>query len=147
MNEATKQVLSEQDLPEMNEDEDLRFTHATRKLLIKQIMKDGPPTETKEQMVLLSALNDMDRTTIGLKKIKSDEGMGNKQQAAAAMLAAILTDPRLKQLDQIPATSDAPRQIPTFDAECVDVIVNPGELEENNKGEDFASFNARMGIN
>lgn len=139
------QVIN-QDLPELNEDEDLRFTRATRKELIRAILKDGQPTETKDRMVLLSALNDMDRSTISLKKIKSDEGMGNKQQAAASILAAILTDPRLRQLDQNPVSSDTPRQIPTFDEACVEIDVNPGELEDKHKGEDYASFTARMSV-
>lgn len=140
-------TTSEQDLPELREEEDLRFTRHIRKQLISSMMENGkPPTETKDRVVLLAALNDMDRVTIGLKKIKTDEGLGNKQLAAAAMLAEVLNDSRIKQIGKVDVVEGVTRTLPTFDESCVATDVKPGELDIAPQSETYTAFTQRMGM-
>jgi hypothetical protein len=83
-----------------SDDDILAYTCKIRKQLVTSMIKSGMPGDTKEQAILLTALADMDRTALGKKKIKSDEGVSGARVAAAATLAQLFMEPRLKQLGQ-----------------------------------------------
>lgn len=130
------------------EDQDLAFTQEVRRKLVTEIAKDGKmPEETKDRMVLLSALADMDRQSLGVKKIKSDEGLGNKQLAAAATLAQLFNNPELKTLGR--ASESAPRLSapPVLDADIAPTTIIEGELDAAPSGESYETFTKRLGMN
>jgi hypothetical protein len=141
-------------MSELNEDDDISFVRSVRVELIKDMTRgDKPnevkmPGETKDRMVLLSALADMDRTSLNLKKIKSDEGLANKEMAAAVMIASMFKDPNIKNMgmvDVVDAESpEAIKAIPKFDTSMVDVAIVPGELDLQPANENFDEFMARQ---
>lgn len=135
------------DATELSEDADLLMTRNLRAELVKSIVKGGVPTDPKEQQVLLTALNDMDRSALTLKKIKSDEGLGNKQLAAAALLAQVFNDPRIKQIDKVEDIVGSTRVIPELDESIIPSSVTPGELDTTPPVETYESFTERMGMN
>lgn len=132
---------------ELSEEADLLMTRNLRAELVKSMVKQGVPTDPKEQQIFLAALNDMDRSALSLKKIKSDEGLGNKQLAAAALLAQVFNDPRIKQIDKVEDIVGSTRVIPELDESFVPSAVTPGELDTTPPVETYASFTERMGMN
>lgn len=68
----------------MSDDDILRHTQRVRKAFVDELTGDGIPQDFKDRTLLLSALNDMDRTAIGNKRIGAAE-----QQAEADRLAAM----------------------------------------------------------
>ena len=142
-------------MSKFNEDEDIAFVRDVRKQLIREMTKDEDgkiqmPTETKDRMVLLTALNDMDRTSLSLKKIKSDEGIADMQAQAAATIAALYKDPNLKNIDVVDVVAvditeeERVKRIPKFDTTQVQVEIMPGELDINPVNESFDEFMARQ---
>lgn len=130
---------------ENTEDADLEFTRSIRRDLILEMKKDGLPKDAKDRALLLAALNDTDRTALMIKKIKSDEGMGNKAAAAASMLATLLNDPRVKQIGV--ATVGSAREVaPALPSNLSDPVVKDGELDTNPVRETYASFTERVAI-
>lgn len=127
-----------------NEDIDLAFTQEVRRRLVNKLTENNSvPTETKEQAILLNALADMDRQALGVKKIKSDEGLGNKQVAAASILAQLFTDPNLKNIGH-GQRSDA---IPVLDESIVPSAIADGELDTVPSNESYDTFTKRLGMN
>jgi hypothetical protein len=127
--------------PTVSSDSDdavLAYTCGIRQQLVAAIVKGGMPAETKEQMVLLTALADMDRTALGKKKIKSDEGVSGARVAAAATLAQLFMDPRLKQLGQArPGETGA---IPVLADHLEMPLLVHGELDDHTTPMNYESF-------
>lgn len=130
---------------ENTEDADLEFTRQIRRDLINEMKKQGLPTDLKDRALLLTALNDCDRTALMIKKIKSDEGMGNKAAAAASMLATLLNDPRVKQIG-IADASVSRQVVPALPADLEAPVVKEGELDMSPSNETYATFTERHAI-
>ena len=130
-----------------SEDLDLAFTQSVRRKLVAELTKDGKmPTESREQLTLLSALSDMDRQSLGVKKINSDEGLGNKQLAAAATLAQLFNNPQMKTLGRATPGETLTLKIPVLDESVKPSNLIEGELEIITSGESYESFTQRMGM-
>lgn len=56
-------------ISKLTDDEKLDYTNDIRNKLILKLTKDGAPEDTKSQFVLLTALSDMDRSSINKKRI------------------------------------------------------------------------------
>jgi hypothetical protein len=90
--------MSEQDdVPadgaKMSDEQVVSFTQGVRKKLITTITAGGDrmPTDKGEQMVLLAALGDMDRTALGKMKIGAKERQGAADRDAAMAIAHLTT--------------------------------------------------------
>jgi hypothetical protein len=126
-----------------SEDIDLAFTQDVRRRLVNKLTENNSvPTETKEQAILLNALADMDRQALGVKKIKSDEGIGNKQVAAASILMQLFNDPNIKNVGRGQRSGD----IPVLDSSIVPDNIVDGELETTASTESYDSFTKRLGM-
>lgn len=135
-------LVNQSDSPE---DQDLEFTRGIRKQLVENMTKGGLPTDFKDRSLLLTALNDMDRSALGIKKIKSDEGLGNKAAAAASMLATLLNDPRIKSVG-IASGDNVRRDLPMLPVDLVEPEIQEGELDNRPSSESYSTFSDRMGI-
>lgn len=128
---------------ENTEDLDLEFTRAKRKEIVEALTPKGKvPTDLKEISTILNALDGMDRASLSKKKIKSDEGIGDKNLQAVEVLSRIFTDPRLKGIGSAPA--DPNRVIPTLSDDLVLPMIMPGELDQIGPTENYESFMARV---
>ena len=121
-----------------DEDSDLDFTKGMRKTLVNHLTKSGSamPEETKQQMVLLQALDGIDRAALAKLKIKSDEGASTAQNAALS-LAAIFNDPRTKTVGLI---ENSNRQPPEFDASIMPTVLVDGELDLVSGSDSYEAF-------
>lgn len=91
MSDDNNKVISE--VGEMSDEEIVSYTQRTRKKLVDHITGCGNnlPTDKGEQMVLLAALGDMDRTALGKMKIGAKERQGAADSAAAALITKLFT--------------------------------------------------------
>ncbi len=122
-----------------DEDLDLNYTREIRKSLITDMTKSGMPTETKDRMTLLVALSDIDKAAISKKKIKSDEGISNKNLVAVETIAHIFNT---KNVREIPP-SEIIGEIKEV-SEVIDVSINEGELSQNSENMNFDAFMSKM---
>jgi len=129
----------------VGEDEQLRYTQRKRLALVEKLTGDGQgvPDDPKAQNIMLAALADMDKQTLGLKKIGSKEKISAADREAAALLARMYG----KVGGQDLLASDAPRSeaMPTLDdAQLPPLELVPGETEIGTVSEDYDSFITRM---
>ena len=134
------------ELEQSVEDADIDFTRTMRKRVIQAIAPTDIPGDNESRKILLSALVDMDRVSMGLKKLKSDEGIGNKQAEATALIARIFLSPEVKGLGKVELDSPEAkvREIPVFDANYKPESLVPGELDFSAPSEDYDAFMKRM---
>ena len=85
--------------PVNKEDEILEYTQKQRKDLVIAITAKGMPSDIKERMTLLSALDGMDRAALGIKKIKVEDKAATANANSVATLAIILSKIGPKSLD------------------------------------------------
>lgn len=78
-------------VPEMSDEEIVTYTQGVRRKLVKHITNDGQqmPNDKGEQMVLLAALGDMDRTALGKMKIGAKERQGAADREVALIAARL----------------------------------------------------------
>lgn len=121
-----------------DEDSDLDYTKEMRKKLVSHVTGGGNkmPEETKQQMVLLQALDGIDRAALSKLKIKSDEGATTSQNAAL-LLAAIFNDPRTKNVGLVENTN---REPPVFDINIKPTVLVEGELDLISGSDSYEAF-------
>jgi hypothetical protein len=122
-----------------DEDLDLNYTREIRKSLITDMTKSGMPTETKDRAMLLMALDGVDKAALAKKKIKSDEGISNKNLVAVETIAHIFNT---KNVREIPP-SEIIGEIKEV-TDVIDVSINEGELSQNSENMNFDAFMSKM---
>ena len=124
-------------------DNRLAFVHATRMKIVGELTKEGKiPNDLKELGMLRNVLNDLDTTSIAIKRIKSDEKVSNGNVALAmAMLTSIYKNPDLKTAN---ISQNSNKQIAEVHVEGV--VINPGELDQLSDGgiENYDAFMSRV---
>lgn len=127
-------------------DEDvLDFTKRQRVLLLESICDGGRiPKDSRDRVVMLQTLADMDRAALSKMKIKSEEGVGANQAAAAAVLAKMLNDTRVRSISRV----DVPvAEIPTLPDHVSPGKIVDGELKLGHNQETYDEFMARTNPN
>lgn len=137
------------DHTEMTDDEVLNYTQSIRKNFVNSQLQEGQfPNDTKEQVVLLSALADMDRTAINKKRIGVNEKQAGADALAAEALARLSRDfgsnnPFMRGSDDIPGEVVTPvpdtNHLPP--AKAV-----PGEKDVGINDDTYDNFMGRMDI-
>ena len=124
-------------------DQDIEYVRGKRKEIINFLTKDGVPDDDGRISLLLGALTDMDRTSLGRKKIKveSDAAANNKQ--AADLIASIFNQPNSKQLG-MNAIDGAMGSIPSVEGRLPQVEVLPGEMAVNPPQLDYNTFMSKF---
>lgn len=125
-------------------DVDLDYVKEKRVQIIDSLTEKGIPKDPKELGVLLLALSDMDKSTLGKKRIKGDKENGNINQQAIALINNLFNDPRVKTLGV--NTIDDNIVPPSLPSEIEKPDLIEGELDQNPGNETFDSFAARMNI-
>lgn len=131
------------------EDEQLAYTRDMRRLIVDKMTGAGKniPGDTRELNVVLAALDGIDRQSIAIKKINSDEGIANQQAAAAASIIALYNTPGAKKLGRASAPEERAEVIPVLDESVVPPVIKEGELELTPVPETYESFTNRLGMN
>lgn len=114
-----------------NEDEiDVRsFTQGIRRKIVADLMpEDNVPKDADTQRVILTALNDMDRTDIGFKRIKQEDKRSNNDTVITDLVAAIIHSPQARNSLIGLTTGRSIVDTPPTDL-APDVKLVPGELD------------------
>lgn len=124
-------------------DQDLEYARSKRKQIINALTEKGIPKEESTISILLGALSDMDRVSLGRKKIKADSDVAANNKQAADLIASIFNMPNSKKIGNteddgtvgtIPKVADL---LPK-----VDII--PGEMDVNPSQLDYESFMSKV---
>jgi hypothetical protein len=125
------------------DEEELAYTRKIRKDLVNQLNTKGPPTDLKEQSIMLQALDGLDRITLSKMRMNTDVGIGNAQLAAAATIAALYTNSKVLNYDR---SATPVGTIPTLIDGLPPVDIIPGELDPPTSKDTYAKFAKRVGL-
>lgn len=147
MSDQNNKVISE--ALDMNDEDIVSFTQRTRKKLVDQITGSGQnmPSEKGDQLVLLTALTDMDRTALGKMKIGAKERQGAADREAAAIIAKMFgtfgsSSPFEKKGELIEGTPVRAPQLE--DSSLPPLTTVPGETDVGLSTENYEQFMQRM---
>lgn len=120
-------------------DQDIEYVRGKRKQIIDHLTKEGVPNDDGRISLLLGALTDMDRTSLGRKKIKADSDVAASNKQAADLIASIFNMPDSKKLgmQQIDGLAGS---IPRVDDRLPTVDILPGEMAVNPAQIDYDGF-------
>lgn len=137
----SNQLLTAQigELPEMNEDEVIKFTRGVRLKAIGEIVSknaNNMPTETSDRIFFTNLLNGLDSQAMNVKKIAAEQKNADN---TAGIIAELLHGLDKKSVfrntgEVIDVTA---RVLPTS---LPDAIQNPGEMEVAPPQLDYATF-------
>lgn len=128
-------------MSEQLEDELLSYTREKRKALVEKLTDGGVPTDTKDQSILLAALDGLDRSALTRMRIRTDEKANTDNANAAAIIAKTLMSIRSNS-GFLSHTTD--REIPVLSNDIPHPELVPGEIEINPVQEDYDAFMKRM---
>ena len=134
-------------IEQMDGDEVLAYSQYMRRKLVTDLTKNNKHLDDPKVMnVVLSALSGLDKQVLTLKKIASDEGLGDNMLAAAAIIAEVFNDSRTAQFNHVPLKDQQAIQdaIVTLDPSIVPTKTVAGELAPVGAIENFDSFMGRM---
>jgi len=123
-------------------DSDLDYVRAKRKQVIESLTSDGVPRDTKVVQTLLMALSDMDRTTLGKKRITADKELGANHNQAMELIASMFNDPRLKSIGKVDNNPNT--NVPELSSSIPDPEVLSGEADINATQENYDIFMSRI---
>ena len=111
-------------------------TLAIREQIVDSLYTGGLiPDDTSSRVVLMEALNGIDRTVLAKTRIKADDAANQNQAATQQMIAQILKDSRK-------SSSTIPTQVinPILGAEFDNVDTVPGELDQESTPMTYDTF-------
>ena len=131
----------------MIDDNDLSFVREKRKQIINHYLDQGIEklTDIKEVALVATLLNDMDRTALSKKRLKTDDKKNNNSAAAIDLISKIFTEKNVK--DIVPEDAVAKLVAPELEMTLDNVEVVEGEMDTNASMEDYESFMNRVGVN
>jgi hypothetical protein len=121
-------------------DVDLDYTQGMRRRIVNSLTEKGIPDSLETLSMLTGVLSDMDRSSLGRKRLKTDEKMGDAAAAAQAIISTLFDSPGIKTLGQAGARTLQP----VLEDGVITYIPSAGETDPLTKQEDFESFNARI---
>lgn len=129
----------------MTDDEALAFTQNARKKIVKELMKSKVIPEDKgEQIMLMQALDGMDRASLGNKRIKADEKASDNLGDSAALIAQMLTQMsgnlKLMKTEDIIDVDFKDAAAPALPDHIPDPVLVPGETSIGAPQLDYDSF-------
>lgn len=127
------------------EDQDLQFAQGVRKKLVGDLTKTGMPQDKESRMILLQALDGMDRSALGRKRIKVEEDAGKNQAQFSGVIADLLRqqNPNAAVIAS-QASGAVSRPAPVLGSEVPDPILVEGETSTANSQLTYDSFISKM---
>lgn len=125
-------------------DQDLEFVRNKRVQVINHLTAKGVPEDNESISLLLGALNDMDRTSIGKKRIKVESSAVAVNKQAADLIASIYSKPGSKTIG-LEVLDDIAGTIPNVDGMLPDVTLLEGEMAVGASQLDYDAFMRRVG--
>jgi hypothetical protein len=129
--------------PFENDDETHNFTQGIRKKIVLAMMPAGNiPNDPDNIKLIAGLLTDIDRTTLGRAKIKSDENIANTQMLTEVVTATLLKVDPNKIFGE---HTRVEREIPMISVDQIpDPILVEGELDEQSEPISYDAFMERF---
>lgn len=128
------------------EDAALSYTQKKRQQIITAMMGENGEKlnslERGDKMVVLQALDGMDRAALGRKRLKTDEKIGASAAATAALIAQVLQAPGAQQHGMV-VDGVITRVVPQLPADIPEPQVVPGEMDGEAAQMDYETFMAQ----
>jgi len=129
----------------LDDDQALAFTQKARRKIVSKILEKGEIPEDKgEQIMLLQALDGMDRAALGNKRIKADEkasdALGDSSALIAQMLTQMAGNVKLAKSEDIVDVEAKDITAPALPDTIPDPILVPGETTIGAPQLDYDSF-------
>lgn len=124
-------------------DQDIEYVRVKRKQIIDHLTEKGIPDDDNRISLLLGALTDMDRTSLGRKKIKADSDVAASNKQAADLISSIFNMPDSKRLG-MQQVDGLVGSIPSVDGRLPQVEVLPGEMAVNPPQLDYDGFMSKL---
>lgn len=129
----------------MDEDALLDHTQQVRMKLVKEMTTVQMPTDKGERMVLLAALEGIDKQALAKKKIGSDEKRGAEDRRVAVMISQMSRKLGADSPFEIPVPLPHGRTMPILEGPGLEpLVVVPGETAQGIEMETCENFMARM---
>jgi hypothetical protein len=126
-----------------NEDAVLTYTQKQRQKIVERLMKlEHDKLEGSDKTMLLMALDGMDRSALGRKRLKSDENISASQAAVAGLIAKVLATPGALQAGMM-IDGITTRPVPQLPADIPEPDLVPGELDSGAPQMSYDTFMAQ----
>lgn len=120
---------------------DLEYTKAVRKRIVGKLTEKDIPSDPDELRILLTTLTDLDRSSLGKMKVKSDDKNTSDSINSQAAIAKLLMQ---MEPSKIASRGRSDRQIPILGADVERPVLIEGEIAigtQNGCYEEFAKKN------
>jgi hypothetical protein len=134
-------VIEEADI-----DQDLNFTRNYRKQIVQHLFKSGVPDNPDDLRLGLTALADMDKSSLGIKRLKVEEKANATQEAAAGIISQLLMQAAAGGNQPYRSAVPVERELPLLGNDIPEPILVPGETSTEIINDDFDSFMARTSL-
>lgn len=114
----------------------LQYTQNKRKNLIESLTIKGQPADRGDKMVLLAALDGMDKVALTKMRIKTDDKQSNVQAQSIAILGKLLTSVKPKAFEIF----DDSIITPVLSEEISFPLLIEGEMAIGTQSNNFESF-------
>lgn len=114
----------------------LDFTMRKREEIVNKLTEKGLPDEKSDKVMLISALDGIDRTILTRSRIKADTKIADSQAQATSLIANILNNVSSKNIKQL----DSNREIPVLTIDHADIVFIEGEKDTGTQNCDFDTF-------
>lgn len=130
-----------EDPDSMNDARLLNFTMRKREEIVNKLTADNKlPDEKSDKVMLMSALDGIDRTILTRSRIKADTKIADSNAQATALIANILNNVSAKNVKSL----DANRTIPVLTIENEGIVFIEGEKDTGTQNCDFDTFMAKF---
>lgn len=128
-------------IEKVGEDEDLRFTQSIRRQIASEL-SGKKDLENSDKTMLVQLLDGMDRQALTIKRLKVEEGVGNKAVAAQQAIANLISQGVLIGHGIVPGAG----AIPSTEGKIPEVPILDGELHEGQSSLDYDTFMSSEGL-
>lgn len=124
--------------PVSSENEMLAFTQRTRKLIVDNLTNNGKsiPADKGDKIVILAALDGMDKQTLGRMRIKTDDKAADSNAIAASAITKLLTSMNPRALEN----NQGQREVPVLDSNIPNLTDVEDETVLGTQSGTFESF-------
>lgn len=131
---------------DLSDEEVLSYTQRKRLELVEHLTAGKMPSDTAEQSILISALNDLDKQVVNRKKLKIQEGVADNINSAVDTMDSLFKLFGNKSPLEVEVHGETIRKPAIPDGPLIDISLVPGELDVGNKRIEFEDIGGSPSI-
>lgn len=130
--EYIEPIVDMENLPDIDPQDVLKYSHARRKQIVERIFAKGSPKSHNAMRVALLALDGMEATAVAQRKLNLEESISKTNEESSARIGEILQLARSQAGLQTNITINVPPGYtpPVLGADIPRVVPVPGEISQ-----------------